>query len=78
MEVLKINPIKAYRLKNPKVTQQQIADKVGIKRAYVGMLENGKRGIAMKPKLARRIAAVIGCDWQEFYRDDTGDSVSEV
>lgn len=78
MEVLKINPIKAYRLKNPKVTQQQIADKVGVSRAYVGMLENGKRGIAMKPKRAKRIAEALGFDWQEFYRDDTGDAVSEV
>jgi transcriptional regulator with XRE-family HTH domain len=70
LEVLKINPIKTYRLKNPNVTQQQIADKVGINRAYVGMLENGKRGIAMKPKLARKIAAAIGCDWQDFYKED--------
>lgn len=68
--MFKINPIKKYRLKNPNVTQQQIADKVGKSRAYVGMLENGKRGIAMKPKLARKIAAEIGCDWEDFYKED--------
>lgn len=68
--MLKINPIKTYRVKNPDVTQQQIADKAGVKRAYVGMLENGKRGKAIRPKTAKRIAAAIGCDWQDFYKED--------
>lgn len=68
--MLKINPIKAYRVKNPDVTQQQIADKAGVKRAYVGMLENGKRGKAIRPKTAKRIAAAIGCDWRDFYKED--------
>ena len=75
LEVLKINPIKTYRLKNPEVTQQQIADKAGVERAYIGLLENGKRGKAIRPKTAKRIAAAIGCDWEDFYREE-GDNIS--
>ena len=76
MEVFAINPIKKYRIKNPKVTQQQIADKAGVCRAYIGLLENGKRGISMKRKTAKKIAGAIGCDWREFYQDDP--EVTEV
>lgn len=36
------NPLKAYR-KRARLSQQALARKLGISRAMVGMLENGKR-----------------------------------
>lgn len=47
----------------------------GMKRPYIGLLEQGKRGKAMKPKTARRLAAALGCKWEDFYEEnDDGDS----
>lgn len=36
------NPLKAYR-KKERLSQQEVADKLGISRAMVGLLENGQR-----------------------------------
>lgn len=36
------NPLKAYR-KRERLSQQDVAQKLGISRAMVGLLENGKR-----------------------------------
>lgn len=36
------NPLKAYRLKN-EMSQQEVADRLGVSRAMVGHLENGDR-----------------------------------
>lgn len=36
------NPLKAYR-KRQRLSQQEVADKLGISRGMVGLLENGQR-----------------------------------
>lgn len=41
------NPLKSYREAND-LSQQQLADKLGISRQMVGMLETGERGFTVE------------------------------
>jgi transcriptional regulator with XRE-family HTH domain len=77
MEVIVINPITRYREQESK-TQEDVAVLTGFSRQYISLLESGDRGKKLPVPTAKRIASALGFDWQEFYRDDTGDAVSEV
>lgn len=46
-------------------TQNQLASKIGISRAYYTNIENGKR----KPSvdIAKKIATALGFEWTRFY-----------
>lgn len=77
LEVDVINPITKYR-ENEGKTQEDVAVLTGFSRQYISFIESGERGKKLPVPTAKRIAAALGFDWQEFYRDDTGDAVSEV
>ena len=51
-------------------TQEQIANRAEISRAYYTRIENGKRGEPLPVDTAKKIAAILGFDWQLFYPDD--------
>ncbi len=48
-------------------TQQEIADEMGINRAYYCQLENGQRGISVP--LARKVASKLNIPWTYFFED---------
>ncbi|WP_199775447.1 helix-turn-helix transcriptional regulator [Microbulbifer pacificus] len=56
-------------LANPRkskgLTHQQVADKVGIKRQYYGMIESGERTPSVTT--AKRISEVLDLDWTIFF-----------
>lgn len=51
------------------LTQQQLAEKIGVDRTLVSKIECG----AASPSVgvAKRIASALGFDWTLFYEDDT-------
>ena len=53
------------------LTQQQLADLVGVDRTLISKIENG----AATPSVttAKKIAAVLGFDWVKFFEDDSND-----
>ena len=61
-----------------KMSQRDVAKTAKISQQYYSFLESGDRGKKLPVPTAKRIASALGFDWQEFYRDDTGDAVSEV
>ena len=50
------------------MTQAEIAEKVGVQRAYYGMIELGIR--RPSPEVAMRIAGALGFDWTRFYTEE--------
>ncbi len=46
-------------------TQEQIATLCGISRQYYGFIEAGNRNVPVKT--AKKIAEVLGFDWQKFF-----------
>lgn len=48
------------------LTQQNVADIVGITRSYYNMIENGKRGAGMPISLALKIAEALKCDIRDI------------
>lgn len=53
------------RLKK-KLTQEQVAEKSEIERAYYTMIELGKRRPSVET--AKKIANVLGIDWTIFFK----------
>ncbi|PID24870.1 helix-turn-helix transcriptional regulator [Sporosarcina sp. P7] len=49
-----------------KLTYQSIADLIDVERQYYGMIEKGNR--TPSPKVAKKIAKVLGVDWTLFLR----------
>ena len=47
------------------LTQEQVANAIGITRAAYGNIETGKR--TPKPQLAQRIGKYLSVDWTRFY-----------
>lgn len=68
-EVIKIHYLKKIRQERH-LTQQQIADIIGISRQYVGLLEIGVRGKKLPVPTAKKIAAALNIDWREIYKDE--------
>lgn len=54
--------------KDKGMTQLQIAKAVGISQQHYSFIESGERGVRVPT--AKKIAAVLGFDWQRFYEDD--------
>lgn len=50
------------------LTQEHLAEKLGITRQHIGMLENGIS--SPSPKLAKKIASILGFEWTKFFDDD--------
>lgn len=53
------------------MSQEQVAGSCKITRQYYNFIENGRR--SPSPKIAKRIAAVLGFDWTKFYEDGQED-----
>ena len=56
--------IRAYRLRD-RISQEELAQKVGVRRETIGNLENGKYNPSLK--LAMDIARVFGCRVEELF-----------
>lgn len=50
---------------NRNLTQQQLADKLGIKAASVAMIENNKRGASLT--LIMQLLDVLDCNFRDLY-----------
>lgn len=48
-------------------SQQEVAEKVGVDRTYIGMLESGKRDPSVK--VAQSLGGVLDFDWKFFFED---------
>ena len=48
-----------------KMTQQEIANKIGVTRQFIGMIENGRA--TPRPEKAKIIANLLEFDWTMFY-----------
>jgi DNA-binding XRE family transcriptional regulator len=57
----------AIKRNDLKLTQREIAEKIGISYQHYGFIENGTRGIHITFGVAGRIAAVLGMKLEEFY-----------
>lgn len=53
--------------KNLQMTQEEVADKAGITRAYYCMIEAGKK--TPSPVIAKKIANIFAIDWTLFFAD---------
>ncbi|MDW7614284.1 helix-turn-helix transcriptional regulator [Peribacillus simplex] len=51
-----------------KLTQEEIASRVNIKRPYYTQIESGTRRPSVK--VAKEIAEIIGFDWTLFFKKD--------
>ena len=49
------------------LTQEQLAEKTGLSRAYIAQVEIGK--FTPTPKKAMILAEALGFDWCKFYED---------
>ncbi len=54
-------------------TQEQVAELVGIKRAYYSMIERGKRRPSVD--VAKRISNVLNFDWTIFFNQQCVESL---
>lgn len=52
------------------MSQKKVADKSGISQQYYAFIESGDRGTKLPVPTAKKIAAVLGFDWQRFYEDE--------
>lgn len=64
----------AYRRKSG-LTQDAVASAACIARVTYTNIENGRR--RPSPDVAKRIAAVLGFDWTEFFSDDREENAHE-
>lgn len=51
------------------LSQQAVADAVGISQSYYAGIETGARGKPLNVSVAKAIARVLGFDWTKFYED---------
>ena len=58
------------------MTQEGVAAAAGMSRQYYNMIENGQRGEPLPVDTAKKIAAILGFEWQRFYPDEVA-SVTE-
>lgn len=50
-----------------RLTQNEVASRAGVAQATYSNIENCKR--SPSPRTAKKIAAVLGFDWKQFYDD---------
>lgn len=55
---------------NKSMTQEAVAEKSGISRAYYTRIENGDYNIPVDT--AKKIAEALGFDWTKFYEEEQG------
>lgn len=55
---------------NKSMTQEAVAEKSGISRAYYTRIENGDYNIPVDT--AKKIAEALGFDWTKFYEEEHG------
>nr|DAP71504.1 MAG TPA: Helix-turn-helix XRE-family like protein [Caudoviricetes sp.] len=60
-----VNKLLEEKRNELKMTQEEVADKAGITRAYYSMIEAGKK--TPSPKIAQRIANIFNIEWTIFY-----------
>lgn len=53
------------------LTQEQVAEQVGIARATYGHIESGERGVTVPN--AKKISRVLGFHWTNFFDDESHD-----
>lgn len=53
------------------LTQQQLAELVGVDRTLISKIESGVATPSVTT--AKKIAAVLGFDWVRFFEDDSND-----
>lgn len=56
---------------NKGMTQEELANKVGVTRQHIGLIENGTANPS--PSTAKKIAKVLGFDWTRFYEDEVSE-----
>lgn len=56
-------------------THEEIANRVGIKRQYYSMIENGSRTPSVG--VAKKIAAALGFDWTIFFEDESNETLRD-
>ena len=56
--------MKNARLEN-NLSQQELADKVGISREYISMIENGERNPSVN--IAKKIGDLLNINWTYFF-----------
>ncbi|EWH21214.1 MULTISPECIES: helix-turn-helix transcriptional regulator [Bacillus] len=54
------------------MTQEEVANLVGIKRPYYSQIESGTRRPSVQ--VAKKISQVMGFDWALFFESDCSDS----
>lgn len=55
-------------------SQNEIAALAGISQQYYSFIESGTRGRKLPVPTAKKIAAVMGFEWQDFYREEKEES----
>ena len=55
------------------MTQEQLAKAVGVSRTTITEIENGNANPSVAK--AKKIAAVLGCNWVKFFEDDEQEAV---
>lgn len=53
------------------LTHEEVAERVGIKRQYYSMIENGSRNPSVA--VAKKIGAVLGFDWTLFFEEQSNE-----
>lgn len=53
-----------------KMSQNDVAKKVGITPQMYNYIENGKRGVTIEN--AKKIGSVLGFEWTKFYEEEKG------
>lgn len=51
-------------------SQDEVALAAGISQQYYSFIESGARGKKLPVPTAKRIAAALGFDWQDFYKEE--------
>ncbi|MDI3523704.1 MULTISPECIES: helix-turn-helix transcriptional regulator [unclassified Kosmotoga] len=66
-----VNYIKKVRITKGKITQEELARRVGVTRQTIIYIEKGKFNPSVK--LALKIAKVLGCSVEELFELEEGD-----
>ena len=52
---------------NAKMTQQELADKIGVQRSTIAMIETDKNSITIS--MAKKLAEVFNISWTNFFNE---------
>ena len=56
--------------KQNKLSQEEMAGKIGISQTYYGQIEIGTKGKPLNVNVAKKIAEVLGFEWTKFYEEN--------